>query len=89
MVKRVLPAAVVLDIRLPRIDGWEVLATLKSDPATADVPIVVATIVDDRPRGLALGAAEYLLKPVRREDLLTALRRVGALGTAQSRAELS
>ena len=89
MVKRVLPAAVVLDIRLPRIDGWEVLATLKSDPDTAGVPIVVATIVDDRPRGLALGAAEYLLKPVRREDLLTALRRVGALGTAQSRAELS
>jgi signal transduction histidine kinase/ActR/RegA family two-component response regulator len=80
MMTRVLPAAVVLDIRLPRVDGWEVLTTLKSDPATTGVPVVVATIVDDRPRGLALGASEYLLKPVRREDLLGALRRVGALG---------
>jgi signal transduction histidine kinase len=79
MARRDHPAAVVLDIRLPRRDGWEVLAALKSDQETSDIPVVVASIVDERPRGLALGAAEYLLKPVRREDLVSALYRVGAL----------
>jgi len=73
------PAAVVLDIRLPRKDGWDVLTELKADPVTTDIPVVVASIVDDRSRGLALGAAAYLLKPIRRDQLLEALRRVGAL----------
>ena len=68
------PAAVVLDIRLPRMDGWEVLARLKADPATRSIPVVVASIIDERQRGLQLGAAAYLLKPVRRDDLLDALR---------------
>lgn len=79
MARELAPAAVVLDIRLPRIDGWEVLATLKADPATAGIPVLIASVVDERARGLALGAAEYLLKPVRRTDLLAALERVGAL----------
>jgi signal transduction histidine kinase/ActR/RegA family two-component response regulator len=79
LVRQASPAAVVLDIRLPRLDGWEVLSRLKGDPATATIPVVVASVVDERPRGLALGAAEYLLKPVRRDDLLEALRRVGAV----------
>ena len=79
LVRRTTPAAVVLDIRLPRLDGWEVLAELKRDPATAAIPVVVASVVDERPRGLALGAAEYLLKPVRRDDLVDALQRVGAV----------
>lgn len=79
LVRRVVPDAVVLDIRLPHKDGWEVLAELKADPRTAAVPVVVASIVDDRPRGLALGAVEYLLKPIRRDDLYAALHRLGAL----------
>ena len=82
LVRQASPAAVVLDIRLPRLDGWEVLSQLKGDPATATIPVVVASVVDERPRGLALGAAEYLLKPVRRDDLLEALRRVGAVPAA-------
>ena len=68
--RRSLPAAVVLDIRLPRLDGWEVLTRLKADAATRDIPVVVASIVDERARGLSLGASAYLLKPVRRDDLL-------------------
>lgn len=68
------PAAVVLDIRLPRMDGWEVLTRIKADPATSSIPVVVASIIDERQRGLGLGAAAYLLKPVRRDDLLDALR---------------
>ncbi len=73
------PDVVVLDIRLPRLDGWQVMAALRAEPATTGIPIIVTTVVDDRARGLALGAEEYLLKPVRREDLLGALERVGAL----------
>ena len=77
--REVHPRAVVLDIRLPKKDGWEVLAELKQDPATSDIPVIVASIVDERPRGLALGAADYLLKPVRRDQLVESLRRVDAL----------
>jgi signal transduction histidine kinase/DNA-binding response OmpR family regulator len=72
------PAAVVLDIRLPDMDGWEVLATLKADPSTAPVPVVVVSMLDERGRGFALGAAEYLVKPVTRDEVLSALARVGA-----------
>ena len=79
LIRRVPPVAVVLDIKLPRLDGWQVLAELKADPATAAIPVVIASVVDDRPQGLALGADEYLLKPIRRDDLVEALRRVGAL----------
>jgi signal transduction histidine kinase/ActR/RegA family two-component response regulator len=80
LIRKVSPVAVVLDIKLPRLDGWEVLAQLKADPVTAAIPVVIASVVDDRPRGLALGADEYLLKPIRRDELLDALRRAGALG---------
>ena len=87
------PAAVVLDIRLPGMDGWRVLEALKSDPATAAAPVVVVTMLDERPQGVALGAAEYLVKPVGRDDVLAALQRVGALptgaiGAATERGEL-
>jgi CheY-like chemotaxis protein len=71
----------VLDIRLPGMDGWGVLEALKADPETASAPVVVVTILDERAQALALGAAEYLVKPVGRDDVLGALRRVGALPT--------
>jgi signal transduction histidine kinase/CheY-like chemotaxis protein len=58
------PAAIVLDILLPGIDGWEVLRQLKSDEALRDVPVIIATVVDERGIGLALGAVDYLVKPV-------------------------
>lgn len=71
------PAGIILDLQLPRLDGWQVLAELRADPVTADVPIVIVSVVDDRPRGLAMGAAAYLIKPIGRDDLLTALARAG------------
>ena len=74
MARKELPAAVVLEIGLPRLDGWQVLTELKADPATAAIPVVIATAVDDRSRGLALGADAYLRKPIRREELIDALR---------------
>ena len=78
-VRRVHPAAVLLDIRLPGIDGWAVLEALKADPDTRDIPVVVASIVDERARGAALGAAAYLVKPISRDDLRAALTTVAFL----------
>jgi CheY-like chemotaxis protein/anti-sigma regulatory factor (Ser/Thr protein kinase) len=84
LVRKVVPAAVVLDIKLPRLDGWQVLTELKADPVTAAIPVVIASVVDDRSRGLSLGADVYLLKPIRRDELVDALERVGALGGSES-----
>jgi signal transduction histidine kinase/ActR/RegA family two-component response regulator len=78
LVKGLHPGSVVLDILLPGLDGWQVLESLKADPATATIPVVVVSILDERGKGLALGAAEYLVKPVSREELLEALARCGA-----------
>jgi signal transduction histidine kinase/ActR/RegA family two-component response regulator len=76
-VRRSRPDAVLLDIRLPGIDGWAVLKALKADPETSGIPVIVVSIVDERTRGVELGAAAYLVKPIRREDLLSALAGVG------------
>ena len=79
MIRTVLPAAVVLDIRLPRLDGWKVLAELKAADDTASIPVLIASVVDDAPRGLALGAAAHLLKPLSRDDFVNALYGIGVL----------
>ncbi|HEX2157949.1 MAG TPA: ATP-binding protein [Actinomycetes bacterium] len=81
LVRGLQPAMVVLDILLPELDGWQVLESLKADPATAAIPVVIVSVLDERPRGLALGAAEYLVKPVSREGVLDALARCGPEAT--------
>jgi signal transduction histidine kinase/DNA-binding response OmpR family regulator len=78
-VRRLNPAGVVLDILLPGVDGWEVLAQLKADPGTAAIPVIVVSMLDERGRGFALGAAEYLVKPVGKDELLAALYRAAAM----------
>ncbi len=71
------PGVILLDIFLSDYQsGWEVLAQLKADPRTRDIPVVVVSVVDDRPRGLGLGAADYLMKPISLSDLRAALERV-------------
>ena len=79
MARKERPAAVVLEVGLPRRDGWQVLADLKEDSGTATIPVIIATDVDDRARGLTLGADAYLRKPIGRDELIDALKRVGAL----------
>ena len=64
------PAAVTLDIMMPDIDGWTVLAAMKGDPALPHIPVVLMTIVEEKNRGYALGAADYLVKPVDRGKLV-------------------
>src|ERR687897_857049 len=78
-IRRLQPVAALLDIRLPGIDGWEVLEALQADPETEEVPVIIVSILDEKSRGLAAGAAEYLVKPVGRDDLLDALRRLRVL----------
>ncbi len=70
------PAAITLDINLPRADGWSILNQLKANPDTAAIPVVVVSIVDNKRFGFSLGANEYLVKPIEREQLLTALGRI-------------
>jgi PAS domain S-box-containing protein len=69
------PDLITLDVMMPGLDGWSVLASLKADPVLADIPVVMLTIVDDKNLGYALGATDYLTKPVDRERLVAALRR--------------
>ncbi len=68
-----LPDAIILDVLLPGIDGWEVLRRLKSDERLQNVPVLIATVVDERGVGLALGAVDYLLKPIDPRVLLDRL----------------
>ena len=69
------PDVITLDVLMPGLDGWAVLAALKADPALAEIPVIMLTMVDDRGLGYALGAAEYLTKPLDRERLLAAVRK--------------
>jgi len=72
-VRELRPAAVTLDIVMPDLDGWTVLAAIKGDPALAGTPVVLMSIVDQKNRGYALGAADYLVKPVDRTKLVATL----------------
>ncbi len=76
MARGLSPFGITLDILLPDRSGWEVLRGLKEAPETQDIPVVVVTITDDKELGASLGAVEFLQKPVRREQLLSVLRRL-------------
>jgi CheY-like chemotaxis protein len=69
------PDVISLDVLMPGMDGWTVLRSLKADPATASIPVVMVSMLDDRDMGHALGAADYLTKPFDRQKLAAALRR--------------
>ena len=75
------PDLITLEVVMPGIDGWTVLKNLKADPQLSGIPVVMVSISDDRDRGLAMGAADYLVKPVDRDRLAGILAgyRTGAL----------
>ncbi len=69
------PAAITLDILLPGINGWDVLTALRADPDLTGIPIIMLTITDDQEKGFALGATEFLTKPIDGARLSTVLQR--------------
>jgi signal transduction histidine kinase/DNA-binding response OmpR family regulator len=69
------PGAITLDIVMKPKNGWEILSQLKRDPRTAQIPLIVVSIVDQPGMGALLGADEYLVKPVEKKILLAALER--------------
>jgi adenylate cyclase len=69
LAKELRPTAITLDVMMPDLDGWSVLTALRKDPELAEIPVIMITIVDEHRRGIALGAAGYLTKPIDRERL--------------------
>jgi adenylate cyclase len=77
------PVLITLDVLMPGLDGWSVLEALKADPRLADIPVVMLTILDEKSRGYALGADDYLMKPVDRDRLRAVLARYGRTRTGR------
>jgi signal transduction histidine kinase/DNA-binding response OmpR family regulator/ligand-binding sensor domain-containing protein len=75
LARQLKPAVITLDVMMPHLDGWAVLSALKADPATADIPVIMLTIVDDKQMGFALGAADYFTKPIDFQRLHTVLEK--------------
>lgn len=63
------PNGIILDVIMPKLDGWTVLTRLKADPELAEIPVIMATILDDQSMGFTLGAADFLVKPIQRQQL--------------------
>ncbi|HXJ43505.1 MAG TPA: response regulator, partial [Bryobacteraceae bacterium] len=78
------PVAITLDVVLPSVDGWSVIASLKADPALASIPVIFLTMLDQKVLGFSLGAADFLVKPVDRAVLLSAITRHSLSGTTKS-----
>ncbi|HEY3171818.1 MAG TPA: response regulator, partial [Thermoanaerobaculia bacterium] len=75
------PDAILLDVLMPGLDGWETLRALKQRPETRNIPVVILSVVDNRTFGLSLGAFDYLVKPVEISTLLDSLSRAGVLAS--------
>ncbi len=73
--RALLPDAITLDVMMPGMDGWQVLAALKSDPALAHIPVIMMTMIDEKQVGFALGASDFLVKPVERERLMNVVKK--------------
>jgi CheY-like chemotaxis protein/two-component sensor histidine kinase len=75
------PDAILLDVLMPNLDGWQTLRALKESPDTRSIPVVILSVVENRALGISLGAVEHLVKPVDRPALLLALSKAGVLAT--------
>jgi len=74
--RSIIPSFIILDISLPHKNGWDVLIELKMDPLTKDIPVLVTSVVQAQGKGLTLGAVDYLIKPISKNDLERALAKV-------------
>lgn len=75
LAKRLRPSVITLDLMLPIKDGWQVLKELKRHPLCKHIPIIIVSIIDEKSIGFSLGAVDYFVKPVNREDLVQSLNR--------------
>ncbi|MEA5463422.1 ATP-binding response regulator [Leptothoe sp. PORK10 BA2] len=69
----ILPDAITLDVMMPQMDGWSVLRQLKEMPVVSEIPVILLSMIDDRPMGHSLGAVDYLTKPIDRKRLISVL----------------
>ena len=76
LIREEIPGLVILDVMMPEMNGFDVAAVLKNDPATMDIPIIILSIVEDKERGFHLGVDRYLTKPI---DTASLFREVGTL----------
>ena len=74
LARQLRPALITLDVMMPGVDGWSVLAELKADPMLADIPVMMLTMTEERDRGFTLGASEFLTKPIDFPRLASLLR---------------
>ncbi len=79
MAQNIQPTLLILDVMMPRIDGWEVLQTLQLDPRTKHIPIVVCSAWGEPELARSLGAVAFLKKPVVQKDLFDVLIRLGLI----------
>jgi CheY-like chemotaxis protein len=77
--KRLLPNVITLDLLLPIKDGWAVMKELKRHPLCKHIPIIIVSIIDEKNLGFSLGAVDYFVKPVNKQDLLEALSKIRLL----------
>ncbi|MFW5968869.1 MAG: response regulator, partial [Persicimonas sp.] len=82
--RELMPDVITLDVMMPDRDGWSVLSTLKADDELESIPVVMVTMIDDKSIGYALGAAEYLVKPIEQERLVRVLSRFKKTGEARA-----
>ena len=75
MAKELKPDLITLDVLMAEMDGWSVLTALKADPEIAEIPVIILTMFDDKEMGFALGASDYMTKPINRDRLVNVLRK--------------
>jgi signal transduction histidine kinase/CheY-like chemotaxis protein len=80
LARQLRPALITLDVLMPEFDGWSVLQALKGDPELAQIPVLMLTILDEKHKGYALGASDYMTKPFDRDRLRAVLAKYGRPG---------
>jgi CheY-like chemotaxis protein len=88
LAREIQPDVIILDVIMPGMDGWAVLTALKTEPALADIPVIVVTILNDKNLGYTLGASDYMTKPIERERLLALLEKYRPKPQGQTAAPL-
>jgi CheY-like chemotaxis protein/signal transduction histidine kinase len=75
LAKKIFPDVITLDVMMPKMDGWEVLSYLKADPELDHIPVIVLSMIEDKSVGYSLGASDYLIKPITREQISKILQK--------------